>query len=460
MKARNTLILILGALILPLYFTSCGEDRWKAYAEQTETDRWIDDTMRVWYYWLDEMPSSNKVNYFQPPFTFFASLRSKSDRFSTIDSLVSTTATRSIPYTDYSYGFQFTTNRVEDNDTALYAHVLYVASGSPAAAIDLERGDWIMEMNGEPITEKNYKKLYGSGSMELTVGYYDAEDDTILAYDKPRQIAAARSIDDNPVYYKNVYVNGSKRVGYLVYNHFSAGPTDNSNAYNNDLRNAFQYFASQQVNEFILDLRYNNGGLLSCAELLCAMLAPSAALGEELGFLEFNRRTKPQIQSFYLNPDLIQGGANLNLSTLYVLTSSQTASASEMVINCLSPFMDVVLIGGTTVGKNVGSLTFANPELMITMSPIVCKIYNSEEKSNYEAGFKPKYPEFTVSESSNMARFLPFGDPDEMMLGTALGVIDGSIKPAEKDKDKASRLKITTLTNSIDRRASSSVRIK
>ena len=190
------------------------------------------------------------------------------------------------------------------------------------------------------------------------------------------------------------------------------------------------------------------------------MLAPSAALGEELGFLEFNRRTKPQIQPFYLNPDLIQGGANLNLSTLYVLTSSQTASASEMVINCLSPFMDVVLIGGTTVGKNVGSLTFANPELMITMSPIVCKIYNSEEKSNYEAGFKPKYPEFTVSESSNMARFLPFGDPNEMMLGTALGVIDGSIKPAEKDKDKASRLKITTLTNSIDRRASSSVRIK
>ncbi|MCO7114117.1 S41 family peptidase [Bacteroides uniformis] len=93
---------------------------------------------------------------------------------------------------------------------------------------------------------------------------------------------------------------GSKKIGYLVYNHFSSGPTDNSNEYDNDLRSAFQYFASQQVNEFILDLRYNNGGLLSCAELLCTMLAPSSALGQELGYLEFNNRFNPQIVPFTL----------------------------------------------------------------------------------------------------------------------------------------------------------------
>ena len=109
------------------------------------------------------------------------------------------------------------------------------------------------------------------------------EKNAIVAYDKPRQIASARPVNDNPVHYKNVYTSGSKKIGYLVYNHFSSGPTDNSNEYDNDLRSAFQYFASQQVNEFILDLRYNNGGLLSCAELLCTMLAPSSALGQELG---------------------------------------------------------------------------------------------------------------------------------------------------------------------------------
>lgn len=459
MKARNILILILGTLILPIYLTSCGVDRWKEYAGQTQTDRWIDDTMRVWYYWVDAIPHTNDLNYFQAPFTFFASLKSEEDKFSTIDSLVSATTTRSIPYTDYSYGFQFTTTQMEGSGDGLYAHILYVADGSPAADIDLKRGDWIMEMNGEAITEKNYTRLYGGGAMELTIGYYDTESNTVVAYSQPRQIAAARTINDNPVHYKNIYVNGSKRVGYLVYNHFSSGPTENSNEYDNDLRNAFQYFSSQQVNEFILDLRYNNGGLLSCAELMCAMLAPSSALGQELGYLEFSNRFNPQEVPFTLNSGLIGNGANLNLSTLYVLTSSQTASASEMVINCLNPYMDVVIIGGTTVGKNVGSRTFASPELMITMNPIVCKIYNSEGKSDYESGFRPKNAEYTVSETSDMARFLPFGDPNEALLSTALGAIDGSIPPAGKEEGTESP-KVTVIANSIDRRASQGVRIK
>ncbi len=380
MKARNILILILGTLILPIYLTSCGVDRWKEYAGQTQTDRWIDDTMRVWYYWVDAIPHTNDLNYFQAPFTFFASLKSEEDKFSTIDSLVS------------------------------------------------------------------------------TVGYYDVEKNAIVAYDKPRQIASARPVNDNPVHYKNVYTSGSKKIGYLVYNHFSSGPTDNSNEYDNDLRSAFQYFASQQVNEFILDLRYNNGGLLSCAELLCTMLAPSSALGQELGYLEFNNRFNPQIVPFTLNSGLIGNGANLNLNTLYVLTSSQTASASEMVINCLDPYMDVVIIGGTTVGKNVGSRNFSSPELMITMNPIVCKIYNSEGKSDYESGFQPAYSGYVVNEMSDMSRFLPFGDTNEALLSTALGAIDGSIQPPAQEDTRS--LRVTTLANSIERRASHAVRIK
>lgn len=463
MKARNILTLVWGTLILPAYLASCGVDRWKEYAEQTQTDRWIDDTMRVWYYWADEIPHTNKLNYFQPPFNFFASLRSKEDRFSTIDSLTTGGATvRSIPYTDCSYGFQFTTNRVEVEGTegteeALFAHILYVADESPASEIGLKRGDWIIQMDGEYITEKSIKKLYGDQAMTLTVGYYDAGRNVIIAYEQPRQIAAARPVNDNPVHYKNVYAHGSKRVGYLVYNHFSAGPADSGNEYDNDLRNAFRHFASQQVNEFILDLRYNNGGFLSCAELLCAMLAPSSALGQPLGHLEFNNRHRPQTLPLTLDAGVIGNGANLNLNTLYVLTSNQTASASEMVINCLKPYMNVIVIGGTTAGKNVGSTTFASPELMITMSPIVCKIYNAEGESDYQSGFSPDRPELNVSETSDMARFLPFGDTSEALLGTALGMIDGSIAPPEQEEARS--LKVTLIESSIARKASQAVRI-
>ncbi len=456
MKARNLLILLGGLFMLPLYFGSCAVDRWAAYAERTQTDRWIDDTMRVWYYWNQDIPHTNDLNYFSAPFEFFASLLSDKDgkagrAYSTIDSLES--HTRSIPYTDYSYGFQFTTNRAEDNDTALYAHLLYVTPDSPAGEIGLERGDWILEMDGEPITQDNYTRLYGGGSMQVTVGYYDAVLDTVLPYAEPRILPGARAISDNPVHYRNVYVSGGRRVGYLVYNHFTSGLSDTSGEFDETLREAFRYFASRQVNEFVLDLRYNNGGQLSCAELLCAMLAPASALGQPFGYLEFNTNFVERETPFYLEESLIGDGVNLDLSRLYVLTGSETASASEMLINCLKPYMEVVQIGGVTEGKNVGSMTFVNQELMLSMSPIVCKIYNARGESDYEQGLQPDFP---LDENSDLARFLPFGDPNELMLYTALGLISGDIPTAPST---ASGMKTVVKSNSVARRATSAVQI-
>lgn len=452
MKARNLLIVLAGLLVMPLYFGGCAVDRWEAYAGQTQTDRWIDDTMRVWYYWKQDIPHTNDLNYFSPPFEFFASVLSEQDGkdgqpFSTIDSL-DAPATRGVPSTDYGYGFQYTTNHVEDNDTALYARLLYVSPDSPAGEAGLERGDWILEMDGEPITENNYSRLNGGEGITLTVGYYDAAQDTILAYAEPQTLAPARTFYDNPVHYRNVYVSGSKRVGYLVYNHFTGGLTESSTEYDDDLREAFSYFATEQVNEFVLDLRYNNGGQLSCASLLCAMLAPSSALGQTLAYLEFNESIGEQEMVF--NESLIQGGANLNLSRLYVLTSTETASASEMLINCLKPYMEVVLVGGTTVGKNVASRAFVNEELMLEMRPIVCKLYNADRESEYAEGFTA---DVSVDENGDMARFLPFGNPDELMLYTALNLINGT----QSETQQAAAQTVTVKYNSVARKASQAV---
>lgn len=437
---------------MPLYFGGCAVDRWEAYAGRTQTDRWIDDTMRVWYYWKQDIPHTNDLNYFSPPFEFFASVLSEQDGkdgqpFSTIDSL-DAPATRGVPSTDYGYGFQYTTNHVEDNDTALYARLLYVSPDSPAGEAGLERGDWILEMDGEPITEDNYSRLNGGEGITLTVGYYDAAQDTILAYAEPQTLAPARTFYDNPVHYRNVYVSGSKRVGYLVYNHFTGGLTESSTEYDDDLREAFSYFATEQVNEFVLDLRYNNGGQLSCASLLCAMLAPSSALGQTLAYLEFNESIGEQEMVF--DESLIQGGANLNLSRLYVLTSTETASASEMLINCLKPYMEVVLVGGTTVGKNVASRAFVNEELMLEMRPIVCKLYNADRESEYAEGFTA---DVSVDENGDMARFLPFGNPDELMLYTALNLINGT----QSETQQAAAQTVTVKYNSVARKASQAV---
>ena len=457
-RARNLLLFIAAMLVAPAWLASCGEDRWAGYAEQTKTDRWIDDTMRVWYYWREDIPGTNDLNYFTDPITFFRSLLSPQDGkggtpYSTIDTLQA--VTRSIPYTDHSYGFQFTTNRVEGNDTALYAHVLYVAQGSPAADAGLQRGDWIMQMDGHPITQDNYARLYGDGAMNLTVGYYDPAGDTILAYAGTRQMAQARAVDDNPVHYRNIYERNGKRIGYLVYNHFSSGSTleGGGTEYDDDLRAASRYFASGGVNEFVLDLRYNNGGQLSCAQLLCTLLAPASALGQTLGYVEYNSRFTPRQATLSLDESIIGSGANLDLGTLYILTSAQTASASEMLINCLKPYMNVILIGGTTEGKNVGSMSFTNQELGVRMQPIVCKLYNALAESDYENGFTADIP---MDENTDAARFLPFGNEDEQLLHTALSVIDGTWTT---DEPQTSALHIATLGNSVARQATHSVRI-
>lgn len=462
MKTKNFLILLIIALIFSAHLASCGEDRRLEYAEQTKTDEWIDDTMRVYYYWYDEMPRSSKLNYFAPPFEFFATLLSSKDGknntpYSTIDSLK--TSTRSISDTENSYGFQFALASSANSSNQYYAQILYVVPGSPASDINLKRGDWILKVDGEAITANNYGKLLSGSARTLHIGHYDAESNQLMANtDNPVSIAASRTVDDNPVHYYNTYTKGDRKIGYLVYNHFTAGATEGSQEYNTSLRTVSSYFASQQVTDFILDLRYNNGGLLSCAQLLCTLLAPSGSLGKELGYLQYNDRFNPRTVSFSLDNNLIQGGSNLNLSKLYVLTTGQTASSSEVIINCLKPYMDVVVIGQTTEGKNVGSISFSNQELQIKISPIVCQLFNSKGESSYAGGFSPDY---TVNESSNLSLFLPFGEEKEALLSVALGLIEGynNTESVSASATRSATIR-TTLFNSIDRRATGAVRIR
>ncbi len=457
MKARNLLLFLLSALTLSIYLASCGEDRWPEYAVQTQTDRWIDDSMRVWYYWNEDIPSSKKLNYFSEPAAFFKSLLSSEDKYSTIDSIIGISDSRSALESEYGYGIQFELDKVENNDTAYYARILYTVKNSPASAAKLNRGQWIMSINNEPITKKNYPELYQGNGIKLQTGYYDSVNDTILANKEMINIGAATTLDDNPVYYYNTYIQGENRIGYLVYNRFSPGSTNNATAYDQSLLNASNYFAAQNVNQFILDLRYNNGGYLSSAQLLCGILAPSSALGQELGYLEFNKQFNPRNREFYIDQSLISNGSNLNLGTLYVLTSSETASASEMLINCLKPYISkIVLIGQTTVGKNVGSKTFINTDLQIAINPIVCKIYNSQGSSSYSNGFKADYP---LSETSDLKYYLPFGDTNEILLSKAISLITNTSVTTSSTKSTQS-LKVTPVVNSITRKADRAVQLK
>ena len=192
------------------------------------------------------------------------------------------------------------------------------------------------------------------------------------------------------------------------------------------MKQVFAGFKTENVSEFVLDLRYNQGGLVTCAQLMTSLLAPADALGKTFCIMEHNEKQSKSNETLLLKKNAELGNANLDLKRIYVLTGSVTASASEAVINCLIPYLtrsNITIIGEKTIGKRVGSNTFGTKEEYgWLLHPITLRIYNADHKADYANGFEPdvKIKELVVGNE-----LLPFGDMNEMLLNEALSRITG-----------------------------------
>ncbi len=382
---KNVLLNVALFCAVLLAFSSCEKSDNNS---ETSVNKWIETNMRHWYYWHDDIPSSSSLNHSATPENFFKSLLSLKDGkdklsghnyYSAIKKKSSTTR-RAEGLLGFEYQKWYFTN-----SNAYMLNVLYVLPNSPAEAAGLKRGEWIFKVNEQAITSAN--TFADTDVVELTVG----DKFNTLSTQMRTMTLAPSVVEDNPILLTDVFQDSStqmKKVGYMVYNHFTSGPSgDGDNTYNQQLVSEFAKFKTAGVEEFVLDLRYNGGGLLTCSQLLSQLLAPKAALGKIFCETRYNTNNAAKDSIYYLQ----QNSENLNLNRLFVLTSSRTASASEAVIYCLQPYFDVVLIGETTEGKNVGSSTLSNDKYDYELHPIVCKIYNAKGVSDYENGIVPNY---------------------------------------------------------------------
>ena len=134
------------------------------------------------------------------------------------------------------------------------------------------------------------------------------------------------------------------------------------------------------------------------------------------------------------NPISLPG---LNMSEVYFITSQSTASASELLINGLKPYINVIQIGDVTLGKNVGSITLydyidnnsltKNPNHNYAMQPIVLKIANSEGNADFVNGL---LPDRSIKEDKFNLGII--GDVNEPILSETLSRINGSSKKVKK----------------------------
>lgn len=183
--------------------------------------------------------------------------------------------------------------------------------------------------------------------------------------------------DLNTVLFKNVYVKGNKKIGYLVFNEFSS---HNSVI---ELQQAFSYFEQQAVNEMIVDLRYNRGGYVSTQDTLANLLAPLSVGRKQKLMYTYAFNKNYSSENFSTKFDKL---GNLNLSRVLFIVSPASASASELLINNLRPVMSTILIGDTrTYGKPVGF--FPIPVGNFNIFPVSFKTINSAGEADFFGGF-------------------------------------------------------------------------
>lgn len=435
--------LLLLSLVIPF---GCDDMDDNAVPSSLEVKDFVWKGMNLYYLWQADVPdladnrfaNQTELNTFletyDSPENLFQHLRVSStiDRFSVI-------------YSDYSVlegvlsgntlnnGMDFGLKHINAT-TNVFGWVRYIIPNSDASTKDIHRGDIFYAVDGVPLNDDNYRTLLLSSNATYTVNLADYSVDSsgfVTITPNGESITLTKTnLAENPIFLNTVINSGTHNIGYLMYNGFYA-------SYDSQLNTAFGSLLSQNVTDLVLDLRYNSGGSVATATKLASMIT-----GQFPGQLFAKEQWNAKAQAYFLsnNPGALENkfvsGLNgLQLNKVYILTTKATASASELVVNCLKPYIEVVQIGDVTVGKNVGSITLydsptftksnVNPNHKYAMQPIVLKIVDKNGSGDYTAGITPN----TLLPES-LADLGVLGDVNEPLLNAAINQIIGSGKMA------------------------------
>lgn len=288
------------------------------------------------------------------------------------------------------------------NYQAIGVAVMAVTPDSPADRAGIMRGDFITQVNGTYVTENNYveltRQLYSGPATVLVNSVYWEGADPVL-YPRESQITLeVEDFFDPSVYkYETTQTNRGQIIGYMLHMGFSC-------ACDTHTLGVFDEFRREGVTDLILDLRYNSGGDVLSSAFLATLIAGSEYKGQTFTKITFNaERTAAGESGIYKigdketyegTYDLLETALqhSLNLKRVYVITTSTTASASELIINGLRGLgIEVRIIGMPSNGKNVGmegfQRTFRSYDFLFYPVTFYCE--NAEGFKEYSDGFKP-----------------------------------------------------------------------
>ena len=442
----NSRCFFLYLFLFSLLFTSCFEDNDDNGALASEITDFVWKGMNASYLYKQEISDldnnrfddpeeyASYLNSYNSPENLFESLiyeRDNIDKFSLIvDNYIE--LEQYLSGVSLSNGLNFGLVYLPNSTNEIFGYVRYVDNGSEADLANINRGDIFRSIDDIPLSIDNYSDLLSQEVYTVNFADYfnnnteDIADDTIELNDINIELQKVPLIK-NPVHHYSTLNYSDGKIGYLMYNQFVSN-------YDDYLKTIFSEFKSNSVDELILDLRYNPGGSINSAIVLASLIT-----GQFENEIFNTEQWNNDIQNYWLNNNpeylinrFMSFQSSLNLSRVFILTTRSSASASELIINCLKPYINVIQIGTTTYGKYQASVTlydsenFSNQNVNrshnYALQPLVLKTLNANGVTDYYNGISPDYE--YEERAFDMGQV---GNINEPMLNFTFGIIDSRI---------------------------------
>ncbi len=404
-----------------------GLNFWSLYKEDVPdlaNDRFASDADRTEF-----------LSQFDSPEETFDALLSFQDRFSILRSDF-VELENALAGVRTSTGMRFSILEDPNNPSNLFGVVRFVFNDSPAQTAGVQRGMLFTAVNGVDLTtSSDLTAIFGQAAYTINLADYDGVNFTLngTSIDLTQV-----ELNINPVHtVRTIDVEG-EQVGYLHYTGFT-------NEFDPQLNAAFGEFQAAGITDLILDLRYNGGGSIETANDLSSMI--TGQFNNEVFITQaYNADRNPEFQTDRNFNNQIGNGSAINslgLTRVFVLTTSSTASASELILSGLDPYIEVVQIGTNTSGKFEGSFLLydapapnfsrsqANPNHRYVMLPLVLRSINANGLTDYFDGFTPD-----IEIAEDFANLGQLGFPGEPLFDIALEEITQTRSAARQRANK------------------------
>ena len=449
----NSRCFFLYLFLFSLLFTSCFEDNDDNGALASEINDFVWKGMNAAYLYKQEIfdldnerfndseEYASYLNNYNSPENLFESLIYERDNIDKFSLIVGNyiELEQYLSGVSLSNGLNYGLVYLPNSNNEIFGYVRYVNNGSAADLANINRGDIFRSIDNIRLSIDNYSDLLSQEIYTVNFANYfnndteDISDDIIELNDINIELQKVPLIK-NPVHHYSTLDYSGGKIGYLMYNQFVSN-------YDDYLKTIFSEFKSNSVDELILDLRYNPGGSINSAIVLASLIT-----GQFENEIFNTEQWNNDIQDYWINnnPEYLINRfttfqSSLNLSRVFILTTRSSASASELIINCLKPYINVIQIGTTTYGKYQASVTlydsenFSNQNLNrshnYALQPLVLKTLNANGVTDYYNGISPDYE--YEERAFDMGQV---GNINEPMLNFTFGIIDSRISLDIKPK--------------------------